>query len=88
MSEKIPFEVTLQDLRAIIHGLKMATFSFVEEGALTEIKSMIKSLPSPEGINALEPGMVKSVQADIGNIMRLIEVYGKRDMEYKTRYKF
>ena len=87
MAEKDSFEVTLQDIRAIIHGLRMATFSFVEEQALTEIKSMIKALPGPEDLNGLEPGQLKLIQSDVGNIMRLIEIYGKRDMEYKTRYK-
>ena len=87
MSPEATFEVTLQNLRAIIHGLKMASFSFVEEKALSEINSMIKSLPGPETINTLDPGDVKSLQNSVGKIMRLVELYGKRDMEYKTRYK-
>ena len=87
MSPEATFEVTLQDLRAIIHGLKMASLSFVEEKALTEINAMIKSLPGPEEINILEPGDVKALQSMVGKIMRLIELYGKRDMEFKTRYK-
>ena len=87
MPQDVSFDVTLQDLRAIIHGLKMFSLSFVEEKALTEINSMIKALPSPETINTLRPGDVKSLQNNVGQIMRLIEIYGKRDMELKTRYK-
>lgn len=81
-------ELTLEELKTIIHGLRMSTLSFVEDGALSEINSMIKMLPLPEEIDKLTrfPKAVKNVQNDIGNIMRLIELYGKRDVEFKTRY--
>lgn len=82
-------DVTLQDLRAIIHGLKMASLSFVEPEALDEIEAMIKSLPGAEELNqyAMDPPSLKQLQAQIGGIMRIIELYSKRDSEYKTRYK-
>ena len=81
--------LTIHDLKAIIHGLKMSSFNFIEEGALDEIKAMIKALPSPESIDKMieSPDSFKSIQSAIGNIMRFIELYGKRDMEYKVRYK-
>ena len=80
-------DVTLQDLRAIIHGLKMASLGFIEDGAVDEINAMIKTLPGPETINELDSMEIKNIQNSVGSIMRLIEIYGKRDKEYKTRYK-
>ena len=82
-------EVTVQELRTIVQGLKMSGLAFVEEGALDEIRSMIKSLPSAEEINRMTttPDAIKRLKMDIGNIMRFIELYGKRDKEFKTRYK-
>lgn len=82
-------DITLDELKTIIHGLRMSTFSFVEDNAIDEIKAMIKALPLPENIDklAIVPMAIKHLQRDIGNIMRLIELYGKRDIEFKTRYK-
>jgi len=82
-------DLTLRDLRTIIHGLKMAGFGFVEEGAVDQINGMIKALPSPEELGSLAntPDAIKNIQNAVGEIMRLIEIYGKRDMEYKVRYK-
>jgi len=80
-------DITLQDLRAIIHGLKMAPLGFIDDGAVDEINAMIKALPGPETINSLDPMEIKGLQSSVGGIMELIEMYGKRDKEYKTRYK-
>ena len=82
-------QVTLQDLRAIIHGLNMSGLSFIEDGAVAEIKGMIKALPSPEALNKLTntPDAIINLQKDIGKIMKLIDNYSKRDMEYKTNFK-
>jgi hypothetical protein len=82
-------DVTLQDLRAIIHGLRMANLSFVEQDALDEIEAMIKELPHPEDLAQMadSPSMLKKLKEHIGGIMRLIETYSKRDTEYKARYK-
>jgi len=81
--------ITLQDLKTIIHGLKMASLAFVEDDAVDEIEAMISSLPGPEELNGYvtTPDSLKKIQEQIGGIMRLIEVYSKRDQEYKTRYK-
>jgi hypothetical protein len=82
-------DITLDELKTIIHGLRMSTLSFVEDNAIDEIKAMIKALPLPEAIDKLVtiPMGIKGIQRDVGNIMRLIELYGKRDIEFKTRYK-
>ena len=82
-------EITLDELKIIIHGLRMSTFSYVEDNASDEIKAMIKALPLPEDMGKMVgiPMAIKNLQKDIGNIMRLIELYGKRDIEMKTRYK-
>ena len=82
-------ELTVQEMKTIIHALRMSTLSFVEENAINEIQSMIKALPLPEEIDRISvhtPLSIKKLQKDIGNIMRLIELYGKRDLEFKTRY--
>ena len=81
--------VTLDELKSIIHGLKMSPLSFIEDGAAEEIKAFIKALPSPEQLDGIAsvPINITRLQADIGNIMRFIELYGKRDLEFKTRYK-
>ncbi|MFW5887719.1 MAG: hypothetical protein ACOCUH_02870 [Bacteriovoracia bacterium] len=80
---------TLQDIRTIIHGLKMADLSFVEQDALNEINLMIKDLPNPEELPniAESPGSVKQLKSYIGQIMHLIEVYGSRNAEYEARYR-
>ena len=82
-------EITVQELRTIVQGIKMAGLGFIEEGAIDEIKAMIKALPSAEEINKMTttPNAIKRLQRDLGNIMRFIEIYGKRDKEFKTRYK-
>jgi len=82
-------QLTIDDLKKIIHGLHMASFSFVEDDAMDEIKLMIKALPLPEQVDkmVMTPKAIHNVQVAIGRIMKLIELYGKRDMEYKVRYK-
>ena len=47
-------DLTLDELKTIIHGLRMSTLSFVEENARTEINAMIKALPLPEKIDHLD----------------------------------
>jgi len=82
-------EITVQEIRTIVQGLKMSGWGFIESGAIDEIKAMIKALPSAEEINKMTttPNAIKKLKIDIGNIMRFIETYGKRDKEFKTRYK-
>lgn len=82
-------QLTIEELKTIIHGLRMSTFSFVEDNAMIEIGAMIKALPSSEEIDKLAgaPKAIKNLQTSIGNIMQLIEAYGKRDVEYKVRYR-
>jgi len=82
-------QISLDLLGDIIKGLKLDDFAYVEPDALTIIKSMIKNLPERESLEqyALTPHNIENIQKDIGKIMRLIEIYGKRDLEYKTRYR-
>ena len=82
-------KLTIDDIKIIIHGLKMNSFSYIEPNAFDEIKFMIKGLPQPEEIDKMPqfPHTIKVLQEQIGKIMRLIELYGKRDMEFLTRYK-
>jgi len=84
-----PLEITLQDIRAIVHGLKMAGLAFVDQEALGDIESRIKLLPSPEEINKIaeSPKAIHELQKFIGEIMQLIDVYSRRDPEFKARHK-
>ena len=89
MPEVKDIEFTIEEIKDIILGLRMSGLTFVEDGAIDEIRMMIKSLPSSEN---LEKGYnnkdsLKKLLNYIGEIMRFIELYGKRDMEYKARYK-
>ncbi len=82
-------KISLDLLGDIIKGLKLDDFAYVEPDALVVIKSMIKNLPGREGLEqfSTNPYNIENIQKDIGKIMRLIELYGKRDLEYKTRYR-
>lgn len=79
----------LQDLRAIIHSLKMNGLASVDPEAVDEIKGRIKLLPSAEEINriAVSSTAIENLRNEIGSIMRLLEIYGKKDAEFKARYK-
>lgn len=74
-------------LRAIIHGLKMAGLSFVDQEALTSIQQRIKNLPSPEMLTSFsgKKEEIKNVAKEVGEIIQLIEIYGKRNEESKQR---
>jgi hypothetical protein len=88
MPEK-PIPVTLEELRDIILGLRLSNFSYIDRDALDEINAMIKTLPSAEALSKMEmyPESIEKIQADVGKIMRLIEIYGKRGPEHRARYK-
>jgi hypothetical protein len=81
--------LTIQDLKEIITGLKISGLSHVENDDLDEIKGMIKSLPSSEKVDEMaeNKNSLDKLKSHIGGIMRLIELYSKRNGEYKTRYK-
>lgn len=81
--------LNLQDLRAIIHSLKMAGLGFVDSEALGAIESRIKTLPGAEEINRIAENKIAidALRKEIGQIMSLIEIYGNRDPEFKARYK-
>lgn len=81
--------LTLQDLRVILHGLKMSGFAFVEPEALDQIKFRIKSLPSPEELNDLADDLasLKRISKEVGEIMHLLEIYGNKNREFKDRHE-
>ncbi|MFA7219231.1 MAG: hypothetical protein WC119_01845 [Synergistaceae bacterium] len=81
--------LSVQDLRAIIHGLRMKEFSIDDEDASDQIHFMIKGLPTPETLDSMvnAPGELKDVQDTVGEIMRLIELGGRRDESFKVRYE-
>ena len=90
IDEKLELQkIDMTDLRAIIHALKMATFTFVEEDASVEIRELIKRLPSPEQVNQLGelPSGLVDVRETVGYILGLIDTYGQRGSEFKARYK-
>lgn len=87
--EEIDSSLSLQDLRTIIHGLKMAGLSFIEEDAKEVINQKIAALPSTEQLLSIteKHDSLKMLTQQVGEIMRLIELYGKKDGEYKVRFK-
>lgn len=82
-------DLTLQDIRVIIHGLRMSGFSCVEPEALDQIKFRIKSLPNPEELTGLQDDIasIKRIAKEIGEIMHLLEVYGNKGPEFKARFE-
>ena len=81
-------DISIEELKKIIHGLRMSQFNYVEDNIRDEVQHMIQSLPSPEELDKVDkPNIIKNVKIDIGKIMRIIELYGKRDGEFKARYK-
>jgi len=84
----VNLDISIEELKKIIHGLRMSQFNYVEDNIRDEVQHMIQSLPSPEELDKVDkPNIIKNVKIDIGKIMRIIELYGKRDGEFKARYK-
>lgn len=81
--------LSIDDLRKIIHSLKMSNFSFLEPSVLSIVDEQIKALPSSEALGKLlaTPLELKHVREQIGNVMQIIDYYGTKNKEYKTRYK-
>lgn len=82
-------DLSIQDLRAIIHGLRMTNFAFVDQDAKDQIMMKIQSLPNPEMLGKISeyPKDFKQVVNEVGEIMKLVEIYSKRDGEYRARFK-
>ena len=80
-------ELTLEELKKIVLGIKMVDLTFVENDAIDEIKYLIQDMPSSEKIDTMKPEELQQLQQGIGIIERLIEIYGKRDPEFKARYE-
>lgn len=81
--------LSLQELRAIIHSLKMNALVFLEPEVIEQIQALIKELPSPETLGKLEGNekALKQVKDMVGYIMSLIDYYGTKGKEFKVRYK-
>lgn len=80
--------LTLQELRTIIHSLRMMEFASLDPDAVDYIRDKISQLPSAEAIiNYSGAEAMKDLKGAIGNIMYLIETYSRRDKEYKVRYE-
>jgi hypothetical protein len=83
-----PHNISTKDLRTMIHGLKMTGFAFVDKDALQQIELRIKDLPPPEELERInDSNELKHIIKEVGEIMRLVEIYGKRGHEYKVRHK-
>ena len=82
-------KIEMHDMMAIIHGLKMSGLAFVETDALDAINERIKNLPSSESLSSVysDKREVQRLCAEVGRIMELIDYYGTRNEESKTRYK-
>ncbi len=89
MPNKPTNQLSLADLRAIIHSMKMAGFAFVDPEALTTIQERIKNLPSAEELNKMadDSKILDHLRADIGQILHMINTNGNDNYEYKCRYK-
>ena len=88
MSEKNN-NLSLAELRKIILVLKMENFANVEPEALSILKVRISELPSPEELLSLAetPKALDFFRHEIGEILRMVELYGTKDFEFKARYK-
>jgi len=67
----------------------MAGFASIEPEALDQIRFRIKGLPNPEELNALngDPVSLKRLAKEVGEIMHLLEIYGKKGPEFKARFE-
>jgi hypothetical protein len=81
--------LTLEELKSIIHGLRMSGFSFVEQEALPQIQFRIKNLPVTEELDKLadDPVSIRNIVGEIGELMRLLNIYGNKNSEYKVRFQ-
>ena len=80
----------VRDLRAIIHGLKMAGFSDIAEEQIREqISFLIEDLPSPETLDTMGASTegLDGIREQVGAIMRLVELGSKQDEGFKVRYE-
>jgi hypothetical protein len=80
--------LSIQDLRAMTHGLRRTEFTCIDEDAISQIKIKISALPTPEKLAKFcdEPLALRELVRQIGEIMQLIEIYGKMGQEYKSRF--
>jgi hypothetical protein len=81
--------LTIEEIRSIIQGLRLSGLSFVDPQAIDLIKEEIKHLPTAEDLSDCFENEVslKNVIIQIGNILELIEKYNTKDVGYKSRYQ-
>lgn len=82
-------ELSLDDLRKIMHSLRMSNFAFLEPSVLSIVDEKIKAFPSPENLDQIAetPMALKQIREQIGEVMQIIDHYGTKGAEYKIRYK-
>jgi hypothetical protein len=80
-------ELSVDDLKAMILGLKMASFSYInDEDLLTSITCLISDLPTPESLTC-DNCDIKSVTERMGYIMSLIEKGGCKNKASEARHE-
>ena len=79
-------DISIPELNAIIHGLKMMTFSNVfDEEVLDILSQKIKNLPSPEKLSSIiKPEFFKAVSQEIGDIIQFVINLRPQDFEIDT----
>lgn len=75
-------------LFAIVRALKVDGLSMLDQAAVNVVRQRIKELPTPEEIKdrEIDKPFTKKVARQVGDILHLMELYGKRDMEMRQRY--
>lgn len=75
-------------LFAVVRALKVDGLSLLDQAAVNVVRQRIKELPTPEEIKdrEIDKPFCKKVAWQVGDILHLMELYGKRDMEMRQRY--
>ena len=79
--------VSLQELRAIILALKMASFPYLDPTVLEEVQFLIKKLPGAEELEHIaKKEALTDIRKEVANIMTIVDRFAKQGPEYKARY--
>lgn len=82
--------LSFDEIKDIIHGLKMSGLSFVHDDRVRDyVGRLIERLPSSEYLLELSdnPDSLKNICKDIGEIMKTIELGSQRTFDFKARYE-
>lgn len=76
------------EMQVIIKALKMNGFAFIEREALDGLNDMISKLPNPSQVTEIyqTPRDVERLCAEIGTIASVIDYYGTKGQEYRSRF--